>query len=151
MDKKKSTKKMEIKFPVAARYLRDSQMPDTMRWYPEYAWAIMHEGSVMGTAGIFAGGWYSELGSLWVHESIREKGWGKKLTKARVDYLCENRERFPDLMISRPTNVPSKRSLVSLGFRPTEIYDEFVGGDRIYVAYIHELCGTHIGRHMRGD
>lgn len=126
---------LKIKFPVAERYLRDSQMPDTMRWYPEYAWAVMGPSTtVLGCAGVFDFGWFLEFGSLWIHPSIRGQGWARKLTEARIEYLKINKNRFPKLLISRPNNQASRHTLVSVGFKPTDINDG--EGDIIYVAYL---------------
>lgn len=139
------THKLEIRFPVSVRYLRDSQMPDTMRWYPEYAWAVMGPGTldtnstfVLGCAGVFNFGWFLEFGSLWVHPSIRGQGWARKLTEARIEYLKTNKNRFPNLLISRPNNQASRYTLASVGFEPTGIDDG--EGDIIYIKYIDRGC-----------
>lgn len=129
---------LEIRFPVAERYLRDSQMPDTQRYNPEYAWAVMGPGTtLLGCAGVFDFGWFLEFGSLWVHPSIRGQGWARKLTEARVEYLKTNRNRFPDLLISRPSNQASRHTLAAVGFKPTSIADG--EGDIIYVAHLKGL------------
>ena len=135
---------LEIKFPVAVRYLRDSKMPDTMRWYPEYAWAIMGpDTTVMGCAGVFNFGWFTELGSLWVDETIRGPGWGRQLTAARINFLQDHqyypdkKRKCPDLVISRPRNQVSRHILTSVGFKPSYIDDG--AGDFIYYAYLKGL------------
>jgi RimJ/RimL family protein N-acetyltransferase len=129
---------LEIRFPVAERYLRDSQMPDTQRYNPEYAWAVMGPSTtLLGCAGVFDFGWFLEFGSLWVHPSIRGQGWARKLTEARIKYLKTNRDRFPNLLISRPNNQASRHTLAAVGFKPTGIDDG--EGDIIYIAYLKGL------------
>ena len=129
---------LEIRFPVAERYLRDSQMPDTQRYNPEYAWAVMGPDTIiLGGAGVFDFGWFLEFGSLWVHPSIRGQGWARKLTDARIKYLKANLDRFPDLLISRPSSQASRHTLESVGFKPTGIHDG--EGDIIYIAYLKGL------------
>ena len=70
---------LKIKFPVAERYLRDSQMPDTMRWYPEYpgpswvqvppSWAVQESLTSAGSSSSVACGYIQVYGVKGGHEN----------------------------------------------------------------------------------
>lgn len=130
-----------IEFPVAERFLKDT-MPDTIRWYPEYAWGLKDSReNWVGFAGLFNFDWFAEFGSLWIHPSYRGQGWARKLTEARVDYILDRESLFKNrIFLSRIELDYSPKVLLDVGFKVANFLDE--GGGIIVTARREDLIRT---------
>ena len=135
-------KNYKLRFPVAERFLRDT-MPDTIRWYPEYAWGIQNnKGTWIGFAGLFNFGWFTELGSLWIRDDCRGMGLSEHLTTARVDYILDRKDLFKNqIFISRINHNWSPKILMNLGFKKANFTDW--DNDHILYAKREDLIRTN--------